>query len=124
MVVIFNALSAWVVAKRAKCLLKTPYAALPDLGHIMLPQLPHYSPDIFLVAVLCLIVAVGKDSESTHNVVWATIWAGVIRGFTTHLTLMPSPLPQTAWFGTHDLMFSGHTLCFAQRRHFWGNRLS
>ena len=35
-----------------------------------------------------------------------------LRGVVVHLTVLPSPLPPRAWGGAHDLMFSGHTICF------------
>jgi hypothetical protein len=79
---------------------------------MLLPRINLHAPDA-LLAVLAAACAYNNQSlAECQRAVQATIACAFVRGVAVQLTLMPSPVPATAIVGTHNLMFSGHTLCF------------
>ena len=127
-----NIISAHVCRARSKGLLKEPFYCLPDLGHELLPRLPHYMPDFLLVplmvlTVLTCLVHLRTDENAVLLVTNGLLFAG--RGFCSVLTTMPTCMPDTdspEWkqkgellklydfflHSPYDLMYSGHTSIF------------
>lgn len=106
--------SSWLCARRAALLLQHPFVPLPDVGHSVLPRAPRHLPDVLLAAAAVAVVHRYEQIGDLRPPAIVTLWCLAIRSVAVHFTLMPSPLPASTpwWFGTHDLMFSGHTVCF------------
>tara|TARA_A100001015_G_scaffold237475_1_gene270090 strand:+ start:103 stop:633 length:531 start_codon:yes stop_codon:yes gene_type:complete len=119
---ILNLVSAqWADRRAAKELsMHTATTPLPDILHSILPVIPFSSPDIFLLSLLAILIANGNYYDDAH--MWALQVSVVLRAAVIHITLMPTcvPHPKSPPNGlyskffhcSHDLMFSGHTLCF------------
>ncbi|HIE69367.1 MAG TPA: hypothetical protein EYP98_03960 [Planctomycetes bacterium] len=111
-VVSFNVCGSRLAAVRAQRLLPRPFEPLPDIGHDILPRVPLHTPDVMLLLVAAACAWRYNSLVHCAAAVSAATWCGALRGVMVHLTVLPSPLPPAAWGGTHDLMFSGHTICF------------
>lgn len=112
-----NLIAGNYVRKRAENRLAHPYTPLPDLLHDCFPKnkfIPVFLPDYFLL--LCIAVVVYYRSslvEFEKNVLTIGL-CSIIRSFSICFTTMPTCMPASnKWFhGSHDLMFSGHSLFF------------
>ena len=116
-----NLIAGNYVRKRAEKRLAHPYTPLPDLLHDCFPKnnnyniiIPVFLPDYFLL--VCIVVVVYNRSslvEFEKNVLNIGL-CSIIRSFSICFTTMPPCMPKPAgWFhGSHDLMFSGHSLFF------------
>jgi len=117
-----NFASSRLAARRANALFQHPFKPLPDLGHVVLPRIPIWAPDAYLNVTLAVLWLNRNHLPGLTAALPAATLSLAIRAATIHLTLLPSPLPPTtpAWVGTHDLMFSGHTICFCAAGHALG----
>lgn len=119
--VVLNIASAQWAGRRAhKELGKRVASALPDILHMTFPIIPFSSPDVFLFVSFAALIFSDVYENAAH--MWALQTSVYVRAATMHLTLMPTCVPKASsassglyakfFHSTHDLMFSGHTLCF------------
>ena len=83
--------------------------ALYDVLHDRCPPLPVYLPDILLALTSLYVIWLDEFSGLQVEKVVACL---AIRAFTCSATRLPTPVPKEPWRSQHDLMFSGHTVCF------------
>lgn len=109
-----SVVSSWLCGRRAGALMHQPFMPLPDLGHLLLPRAPRHLPDALLGTVVVAMVVRWSQLLDCVPAATAALTTLAIRTVVVHVTLLPSPLPPSTpwWNGTHDLMFSGHTVCF------------
>ena len=119
--VILNIVSAqWAQRRAYNELGKRAATPLPDILHMTLPVIPFSSPDMFLFLSFAVFVVSGAYDNAAH--MWALQTSVLLRAVAMHLTLVPTCVPNASshpsgfyakcFHSTHDLMFSGHTLCF------------
>jgi len=87
--------------------LRNPNQGLPDVLHAILPHIHIQIPD---VAVVCILLASFKFVDQA--IVNRVLVCFLVRPVFVCATTLPSPIPAEAYFHTHDLMFSGHTILF------------
>ena len=127
---VMNAVAAARVRRQAEALLVAPYKPLPDLIHRYVVRVPELLPDG------CLLVCLGACvtwRESLLNVEAHLLCLGlctILRSGAVFLTLMPTCVQEPVerpglyrrmFVSTHDLMFSGHSLCFIAAGHMLGS---
>ena len=100
--------SAYMATYRAKRLPNNS-KPLPDVCLEILPVLPDWIPDAFILCVCLIDVVLPLQFE---NFLIVSSNAMFIRAITTWITTFPTPLlsSSTLGYGQHDLMFSGHTV--------------
>jgi hypothetical protein len=87
--------------------LSNPNRGLPDVLHAILPRVHIVAPDI--AVTLALLISFPFVERS---VVDRVLVCFLVRPIFVCATTLPSPIPAGAYFHTHDLMFSGHTILF------------
>lgn len=92
--------------------LSAPYAALPDVLHYVLPTVSVHAPDAAVALAVGLAVA-ATDEETVNRVLLCFL----VRPLYVCSTRLPSPMKKGAYFHTHDLVFSGHTIVFLAAAH-------
>ena len=118
-----NAWSAHKAKKIAETSLTEPYKPLPDLLHDTLPSIPFYFPDIYLGLSTLYATIYWDPSVNFELQIWVLMYCFMLRSIFVLLTILPTCVPAPApvcnqtscsspFHSTHDLMFSGHSLCF------------
>lgn len=117
-----NFMSAMFTQLAAIRLMDHPYGALPDLIHLTTPVINMYIPDYFLGISALYALICYNDLEHIEKNLSVLVFCIFMRSISMFLTMMPSCMPysepiQRSYYGslfhtTHDLMFSGHSLCF------------
>ena len=103
-------------------ILEEPYEPLPDIVHIFTPKINVFIPEYFLgTSVLYAFLSYNKLENVEENL-YVLVICLYIRSITMFLTIMPTCMAYTPpvkksyysslFHTTHDLMFSGHSLCF------------
>ena len=120
--ILVNFMSAMFTQLAAIRLMNEPYGALPDLIHLTTPVIDMYTPDYFLGGSTLYALTYYNDLENVEKNLSVLVSCLYIRSITMFLTMMPTCMPyreptQQSFYGSlfhtsHDLMFSGHSLCF------------
>jgi len=107
--------STYIATYRAKQL-PDKSKPLPDVCLEILPVLPDWIPDTFILCVCLIDVLLPFQFE---NFLIVSSNAMFIRAITTWVTTFPTPLlsSSTLGYGQHDLMFSGHTVILFSAAH-------
>jgi hypothetical protein len=112
-----NICAAYLATHRAKQL-SANIRPLPDVLLEILPILPDWIPDIFVLIIILLDILVPfiihgdvNDYSGLKHIVNMFTYIMFIRSLTTWVTTLPSPLltKSSLGYGQHDLIFSGHT---------------
>ena len=120
-VCLLNIISGQIVKKRAHLKFTNPYKPLPDLLHNILPIIPFHIPDYFLIYSIIVVLYNYNVLINVKINLIILIYCFFIRAIFINLTILPSCTPininkdniyNKYIIGTHDLMFSGHTLLF------------
>lgn len=119
---IINLVSAMWTQIAVIRLMSGPYDALPDLIHLTTPAIDTFIPDYFLGASTLYAITCYDNLENVEKNLTVLVICIYLRSITMFLTMMPTCMPerdptQGSFYGslfhtTHDLMFSGHSLCF------------
>ena len=119
------------VNEKATSRLKNPYESLPDIIHDNVAPIYFYIPDRFMLLLIGLtIINIYSLTEVSTNLICLIICL-IIRSFVIGFTILPSCIPHDIidkpksfydkmFLSSHDLMFSGHTICYF----FFGNILN
>lgn len=117
-----NLVSAAFTQLVAIRLLEEPYIPLPDIVHIFTPKINAFIPDYFLGSSALYALTCYNDLEDVEKNLSVFVICLYIRSITMFLTIMPTCMPYTPptkqtyysslFHTSHDLMFSGHSLCF------------
>ena len=108
----FNIAASNYAMRSAHRDLRAPHEALPDILHGVLPEVSIYAPDVAVFMAMAFSVTVAGLA-----VVNRVIICFMIRPLFVCSTRLPSPMKQGAYFHTHDLVFSGHTIMFLAASH-------
>jgi hypothetical protein len=117
-----NLVSAAFTQLVAIRILEEPYEALPDIIHIFTPKINSFIPDYFLGSSALYALTSYNDLENVEKNLSVFAICLYIRSVTMFLTIMPTCMPyiqpvkqsyySSLFHTSHDLMFSGHSLCF------------
>ena len=117
-----NLVSAAFTQHIAIGLLEEPYKPLPDIVHICTPKINSFMPDYFLGSSALYALTYYNDLKDIEKNLSVFVVCLYIRSITMFLTIMPTCMPYSAtikqsyysslFHTSHDLMFSGHSLCF------------
>lgn len=117
-----NLMSAMFTQIVAIRLMNDPYGPLPDLIHMKTPAINTFIPDYFLAASTLYAFTWYDNLENVEKNLTVFVICIYLRSVSMFLTMMPTCMPereptQGSYYGslfhiTHDLMFSGHSLCF------------
>lgn len=104
------------IATYRSMLLPSNSKPLPDVCLEILPVLPDWTPDLFILFVCLIDVLLSFQFE---KFLITSSSAMFIRSITTWVTTFPTPLlsVSTLGYGQHDLMFSGHTVILFSAAH-------
>lgn len=119
-----NICSSYAVYFIAVQAIEDPFTPLPDLLHVYTPKINTYIPDYFLgLSILYALLFYNNEYHNIEENLWTFANCVMLRSFSVFLTIKPTCMPEnkklyqsyysSLFHTTHDLMFSGHTLCFA-----------
>lgn len=103
--------------------MEDPFMPLPDIIHSLAPKVNTYVPDYFLwISIIYALFGYRDQYIDLDENTWTLAKCLIVRSFTVFLTPMPTCMHEPKknhetyyeyfFHSTHDLMFSGHTLCF------------
>lgn len=117
-----NLMSAAFTQLVALRLIEEPYEALPDIVHIFTPKINSFIPDYFLGSSVAYTLICYNNLEDVEKNLSVFVVCLYLRSITMFLTIMPTCMPyiqpvkqsyySSLFHTSHDLMFSGHSLCF------------
>jgi hypothetical protein len=121
--ILMNIISSHGVYYYAMLTMDEPFDPLPDVIHSLTPKIKTYIPDYFLwISIIYALFGYNDDYVNLDENSWVLAKCIIVRSFSVFLTPMPTCMPvaeknPTTYYeyffhSTHDLMFSGHTLCF------------
>ena len=120
---LMNVLASYGVYYYVLLTIDEPFTPLPDIIHLVTPKINTYIPDYFLWAS-SIYAMVGYNDQyiDLDENIWVLTKCVFVRSFSVFLTPMPTCMSvpekhsasyyESMFHSTHDLMFSGHTLCF------------
>lgn len=122
--IFLNVMASYGVYFIAVQLLEEPFIPLPDIVHLTTPKIDTYIPDYFLWSSCCYaLLYYNGEYNHLHENMWTFSICLIVRALFVFITMMPTCMTsqikynssyyETMFHSTHDLMFSGHTLCFA-----------
>jgi hypothetical protein len=118
-----NIKGAKYVKQKAESRLKNPYESLPDIIHDNVQAIHFYIPDRFMSLLIALsIIKINYLTDLYKNITCLVICL-ILRSFVIGFTILPSCIPDNrinkklsfydkCFLSSHDLMFSGHTICY------------